>query len=332
MPKKGNRTLRLPMGDREDPQSWHAMVKDYLQHMAVHNYSDNTAKYRREHLYVFSLWAQERDLPQPIQITKNHLERYQQHLFYYRKKNGEPISAHYKHGQIMSLRAFFKWASKQNRILYNPASELEPPRAEKRLPRYILTVADVETIMAQCNITDPIGLRDRAILETLYSTGMRRCEIASFKIHDLDFERGTVIIRQGKGKKDRMIPIGERALAWINRYLKEVRSTLLREPDDGTLFLATRYLEPLSLDQLSQLVHDYIKSANLGKQGGCHLLRHACATLMLEAGADIRFIQAILGHSNLKTTEIYTQVSIIKLKEVHNATHPAKLERNTHSA
>lgn len=164
------------------------------------------------------------------------------------------------------------------------------------------------------------------MLETFYSTGMRRSELAGLHLHDLDFERGTVMVRQGKGRKDRMIPIGDRAIAWIKRYLDEVRSSLVREPDTGTLFL-TNLNEPFTPNRLPQLVRDYIDQADIGKRGSCHLLRHTCATLMLEGGADIRFIQQLLGHAELTTTQIYTQVSIQQLKQVHSATHPARLER-----
>jgi integrase/recombinase XerD len=231
------------------------------------------------------------------------------------------------HARLIPVRAFFKWAARQNRLLYNPASEIDLPKLEKRLPKHILNVQEVETILSQCNLSDPLGVRDRAMIETIYSTGMRRSELAQLKVIDLDFERGTVMVRQGKGRKDRMIPIGERALAWIKRYLDEVRPSLVREPDDGTLFL-TNLFEPFTPNRLTQMVREYIDAAQLGKRGSCHLLRHTCATLMLENGADIRFIQQLLGHAELSTTQIYTQVSIQKLKLVHAATHPARLERN----
>jgi integrase/recombinase XerD len=199
------------------------------------------------------------------------------------------------------------------------------------LPKHVLNVSEVETILSRCNLADPLGVRDRAMLETFYSTGMRRSELANLKVMDLDYERGTVMVRQGKGRKDRMIPIGDRALAWIKRYLDEVRPSLVREPDDGTLFL-TNLFEPFTPNRLTQLVRDYIDAAELGKRGSCHLLRHACATLMLENGADIRFIQQLLGHAELSTTQIYTQVSIQKLKQVHAATHPARLDRQAQPA
>jgi integrase/recombinase XerD len=184
------------------------------------------------------------------------------------------------------------------------------------------------------DVREPMGLRDRAILEVLYSTGMRRKELAGLKLFDLDAERGTIMIRQGKGKKDRMVPVGERALAWVGKYLADARPRLVQEPDDlsavprqagGTLFL-TNLGEAFSPNRLTQMAREYVDAANLGKKGACHLFRHTCATLMLENGADVRFIQELLGHAELSTTQIYTQVSIRKLKEIHTATHPARMK------
>lgn len=226
----------------------------------------------------------------------------------------------------MPLRAFFKWCAKHRHTLYNPPSELELPKLEKRLPKHVLTAGEADQVIAQIDLADPLGIRDRAILETFYSTGMRRLELIGLKLYDLDVERGTIMVRQGKGKKDRMIPIGERALRWIDRYVTETRPALVLEPDDATLFLSNLG-EAFSPNRLTQMVREYVDQAQINKRGSCHLFRHTMATLMLENGADIRFIQQMLGHAELSTTQIYTQVSIRKLKEIHSATHPARLER-----
>jgi len=209
-------------------------------------------------------------------------------------------------------------------LLYNPASDLDLPRLEQRLPRAVLTITEAERVLSLPNVHDSLGLRDRAILETFYSTGIRRSELSHLRLYDIDHKRGTVVIRQGKGKKDRMIPVGERARIWIDKYAREARTELVLEPDDSTLFL-THEGESFTPNRLSQLVRDYVDKAALGKRGSCHLFRHTMATLMLEGGADIRFIQAMLGHVNLSTTQIYTRVSIRKLQEIHAATHPGAL-------
>jgi integrase/recombinase XerD len=216
---------------------------------------------------------------------------------------------------------------RQNILPSNPASELELPRGEKRLPKAVLTAGETERILSVPDIKTTTGLRDRAMLEVFYSTGMRRMELAGLKLHDLDAERGTVMIRQGKGKKDRLIPMGDRAFQWVRKYAEDARPSLACEPDDGTVFL-TNDGTPLEPGRLTQHVSAIVRAAGLEKRGSCHMFRHTCATLMLENGADVRFIQQQLGHVDLSTTQIYTQVSVRMLKEVHTRTHPAAtLER-----
>jgi integrase/recombinase XerD len=156
---------------------------------------------------------------------------------------------------------------------------------------------------------------------------MRRAEVASLLIQDLDLERGTVLIREGKYRKDRVVPIGERALAWTVRYLDEVRPDYVVPPDEGYVFL-TRLGRPFVPNGISETVTRVVRASGIGKQVSAHALRHSMATAMLEGGADIRFIQQMLGHGSLTTTEVYTRVSIRALKEVHDATHPsARLRR-----
>ncbi|HEM7851765.1 tyrosine-type recombinase/integrase [Burkholderia multivorans] len=145
-------------------------------------------------------------------------------------------------------------------------------------------------------------------------------------VHDVDHDRGTVMVREGKGKRDRLIPIGARALAWIRKYLDEVRPQLSLAADEGVLFLAVTG-DSIGTRSLGLMVSDYIKRSGVNKSGSCHLFRHTMATLMLENGADVRFVQVMLGHAQLTSTQIYTQVAIRALKEIHTATHPARLER-----
>lgn len=312
------------LADRADAQGMAAYVARYLEWLRIHNYAEPTVKNRELYLGYFLVWAAERGLTQPKAITKPILERYQRSLYHLRKANGDPITFRGQHARLVPIRAFFKWLARQNYLLYNPASELELPRLEQRLPKHVLTKSEVEQVLQQPDVSEAMGLRDRAILETFYSTGMRRSELMGLSLFDLDRERGTIMIRQGKGKKDRMIPIGERAVKWIDRYLNTVRPELAIGRGNTTLFL-TSTGEAFTPNRLTQLVRDYVNAADIGKSGSCHLFRHTMATLMLENGADIRYIQAMLGHAELSTTQIYTQVSIRKLKEIHTATHPGKV-------
>ena len=150
---------------------------------------------------------------------------------------------------------------------------------------------------------------------------VRQLELAGLQLFDVDFDRRTVFVRQGKGRKDRMVPVGERALAWVNRYLIDVRPRWAVVPDDNWLFL-THDGTPFSASRLTQMTRNYIKASGVGKEGACHLFRHTMATLMLEGGADLRSLQTMLGHESLNTTQIYTHVTIQRLRQVHAQTHP----------
>jgi integrase/recombinase XerD len=298
------------------------MMREYLNALLVQNYSVNTIENREFLILQFIQWCIERGLAEPVEVTRPVLERYQRYLFLYRKKNGEPMSFRSQHSRLVPLRMWFRWLTRRNHLLHNPASELELPRLGQPLPKNIFSAQEVERILQLCDIDDPIGLRDRAIIEVLYSTGVRRMEVIALKLYDLSLDRGVVLVRQGKGKKDRYVPIGGRAIAWLQKYIEEARPQLALEPDDMTVFL-TASGEPFSRDHMTSNVKARIDAAKLGKTGACHLFRHTMATLMHENGADIRFIQEILGHVKLETTQIYTHVSIRTLQQVHATTHPA---------
>ena len=301
--------------------------KAFLDWGQVQGHSQDTLRRRRTALRRFILWCDERDLQRPQDITRPILERYQRHLYHIRKSDGQPLSFGSQHALLTPLKAFFKWLARQNHILYNPAAELQLPKKPKRLPKTVLSIEDIDNLLSQPDTSTLQGLRDRAMLELLYSTGLRRAELVALTIYDIDRPRQALWVRQGKGGQERVVPLGSRALTWLQRYTEQARPQLSTDPQDTTLFL-NNHGQRYRRGTLSAQVKRYLQQAGIEVIGSCHLLRHACATHMLDNGADIRFIQALLGHQDLNTTQIYTQVSIEKLKAIHQATHPAQADPN----
>ena len=309
------------------PSGWADVVARYLEALRLIHYAADTVHVRTLYLKYFTAWATARGITKPEDVTCGDVERYQRWLYHYRKRTGGPLSVWSQHGRLVAVIGLFRWLTKQRVLSANPAAELELPRVTaQRLPQP-LTDAEITQVLAQAEPSTPIGLRHRAILETGYSTGLRRMELIRLRLYDLDLARGVLAVREGKGRKDRVVPIGERAIAWLEKYLDEARPAFVVEPDQGTVFL-TRTGRPFHPNHLSRLARDYLVAAGIAKRGACHLLRHTMATAMLEHGADVRVIQEILGHARLTTTQLYTRVSIRLLKTVHTATHPAaKLAR-----
>jgi integrase/recombinase XerD len=329
-----------------EPVSLETAIARHLAHLRALGYTPATLTGRAWHLALFRAWAEERGMSALADVTPELVARYQRHMAQHRKEDGQPLTSRTQRTRLASLRMFGRWVQSERLLAADPVAALVMPRVGQPLPKAWLSAAQVETVLALPNLggrRPAAGLRDRAILETLYSTGLRRMELTRLAVPDVDFAAGAVLVRQGKGRKDRVVPIGERALAWIEKYLADARPILARRTgndgaprdaagiagcrvqDPAPLFV-TEQGAPLTVSYLSAMVTRYVTRAGLGKAGSCHLFRHTCATLMLDGGADIRHVQEQLGHACLQTTQIYTHVSIRRLKEVHAATHPgAKL-------
>ena len=304
-----------------EPGSLGAHVRSYLEHLGVRGHTESSVRSESAHLRLFLRWAADRGIERLEEVTVPVLERYQRFLYHYRKSDGRPLSFRTQRDRVQGLKRFYRHLVRQRILDMSPAELLEVPRAEKRLPRTILTVEQVEAVLAQPDTRTMTGLRDRAILETFYSTGIRRMEAVRLELYDADLEQGTLRVRQGKGKKDRLIPLGERAALWLAKYIEEVRPYLVSEPDDGTLFL-THHRGRFSPEAMSIVVRKAFDGAGVTGKGSCHVFRHTVATLMLDGGADLRFVQAMLGHADITSTQVYTHVALKKLKEVYERTHP----------
>jgi integrase/recombinase XerD len=299
-----------------------ADMAEYLFWMRVHNYADTTIACRGHYLGYFTQFCQQHGVNDPQAVTLELLLGYQQQLFEYRKRDGLPLAFATQAQRLIPICQFFSWLRRSGRLPLNPASDLLMPKPDRRLPEATLSGPEMARLLAQPDVSRPLGLRDRAVLEVFYSCALRRQELIELTVRDVDFDRGTVFVRCGKGAKDRYVPIGERALFWLRLYLDLARTRFTSERADEQLFLSS-VGTPICSGWLSRKIRRYLDAAGIDKKGSCHLLRHTVATLMLEGGADIRYVAEMLGHTRLETTQRYTRVSIDRLRAVHAAAHPA---------
>ncbi len=308
----------------EDPQSLLVLTERFLAYERVRHYSARTIEAHTKMLRRFRLFCEELNLTQARQVTRAVILNYQAYLYHHRKKDGEAMTVATQKHWLGVVKKLFSYLTREGYVLYNPASDLELPRDEFRLPKAVLSHSEVEAVMNVPDLETSLGLRDRAIVEVLYSTGIRREELCNLNKADIDFDRGVVRVVQGKGRKDRYAPIGQRALLWIEKWLVEARTAFCPSINELALFIGTTG-QRMTPNRLSAKIHALIQKADLGKKGSCHLFRHAFATQLLENGCDIRLIQSMMGHASIESTEIYTHVSITEMKKAHQRCHPAQL-------
>jgi integrase/recombinase XerD len=306
-------------------------ISDHLLWLASHGYAPGTLTGRQYHLAALASFLCDREVTEPAAVTPSLLESYQRHLFHHKKRDGRPLSFRTQAQRLIPVKGFFAWMARTGAIPFDPASQLVLPKTEHRLPEAVLSVDEAEAVLAAPDTTTALGIRDRAILEVFYSTAIRRAELVSLRVADIDHGRGTLFVRQGKGARDRHVPIGERAISWVERYCDNARGFFAPTPDVDTLFLTVTGGR-FAPDVLSRMVTAYVRAGAPAKHGSCHLFRHTAATLMLDAGADVRYVAEMLGHQKLETTMTYTRVSMAKLREVHAATHPAERGARTQAS
>lgn len=220
---------------------------------------------------------------------------------------------------LSAVRGLFQYLLRENRISVDPSARIDLPKLGKPLPKS-LSERDVERLLAAPDIDDPIGLRDRAMLELLYACGLRVSELVGVTTHDINLRQG-VVRMLGKGSKERLVPMGEEAMDWIRRYVKEARPLLLKSPDDPILFPSNRG-ERMTRQTFWHRIKHHVRVAGINAAVSPHTLRHAFATHLLNHGADLRVVQLLLGHSDLSTTQIYTHVARHRLQALHKQHHP----------
>lgn len=295
-------------------------LQQFGEYLQIRNYSSRSIEEYVSDTGHFLDYLAGAGVTQISEITKEVVKGYQ-HTLYYHGRDGKALSLGTQSKKLYSVKAFCKFLVRESYLLYDPAGDIDFPKLPRRLPRDILSLREVKRLLDAPDINTILGIRDKAILELLYSAGMRNTELRDLRICELDTRRGELRITSGKGGKSRIVPIGEAASHYISLYLEHSRPRLLKESDKGCLFLSHKG-EKLSKAGLGAIVKKYARMAKIRKNVGCHTLRHTCATHMLKGKADLRYIQELLGHQCLSTTQIYTKVELSDLRKVHAECHP----------
>lgn len=292
----------------------YATISSFLTHIRVEKgLSANTVSAYRRDLMKFSDFAQKRKLSLEA-VRSDELMDFLAGL-YRQRLESKSVARH-----LVSLRNFFRFAQTQELIAEDPSVNLESPKIRRSLPGY-LRLEEVERLLAQPDGKTPFGMRDRAMLEVLYSAGLRVSELIGLRVSDLDTKVGCVRCI-GKGDKERIVPIGKKALGMVERYLREARPKLLGKATNSPTLFVNRRGGALSRVGVWKILSSYGRRAGLRVALTPHMLRHSFATHLLERGADLRSVQLMLGHADISTTQIYTHVVEERLKQIYKAHHP----------
>ena len=275
--------------------------------------SRNTLDSYRRDLKQFAAWLAEKNGCDLLAASQPMIQDYLAHKF--REKARASTAARL----LSSLKRFYRHAVRQNLITVDPTLRIEAPKLPRSLPK-TLTEADVESLLAAPAVDEPLGLRDRAMLEVLYASGLRVSELVTLKTPQISRDMGVVRVL-GKGSKERLVPLGEEALGWLERYLRDSRPVLLGQRVSDALFVTAR-AAAMTRQSFWHLIRRYSLQAGLHKPISPHTLRHAFATHLLNHGADLRVVQLLLGHSDISTTQIYTHVARERMKQLHAKHHP----------
>lgn len=293
-----------------------AGFEGYLLHLRAKGYTGGTITWQQSHLESFQSYLEGQGITTFPAATAQSIQAYLAYLKTKRKLCPRTRQAH-----LSAIKGLFSYLVKQGLLIANPTVGIEPPKLTYALPE-VPTEAEVARILAVPDLRTPLGIRNRAILEVLYSSGLRRQELVNLNLSDIDLENGYLRVVQGKNKKDRMVPLGDVAGKFIEAYLKLVRWWYLRNPAEPALFIDSAKGKRLSPGMLGHLLTQLIKKAGITKKVTPHTFRHAMATHLLQNQADIRHIQMMLGHASVAATEIYTRLAIDDLKAVLHRAHP----------
>ena len=287
---------------------------DYLHYLKVERgLSQNTIASYGIDLKLFLEYLRENEIPSFKQVNKEVIVNYMQAEKNNNKANSSILRS------VSSLRKFFQYLAQEKIIEKDPMLLIDTPKKKQHLPQ-VLTKEEVEKLLHSPNTGQVLGLRDRAMLELMYATGLRISEIINLKLEDLHLTMGT-LQTLGKGHKERIVPVGDEAIKWINRYLEEARPKLLKQKRSNYLFL-NFHGNNLTRQGVWKNLKAEVRKAGIQKNITPHTLRHSFATHILENGADLRIVQELLGHADISTTQIYTHLSNKQLADIYNRAHP----------
>jgi len=290
-----------------------AAIRSFLNYLRVEKgVSANTLDAYRRDVEKFAAFAAGQRVTLD-KVTRDEIVDFLRHL-YHRRLDSRTVARH-----LVTIRHFFRFALAEGMISDDPAETVESPRFRSSLPMF-LTVEEVERLIGQPDASTVIGLRDKAMVEVMYSAGLRVSELCKLRLNDIYYDKGYVRCI-GKGDKERLVPIGRRAIEVVRRYLKESRPKLARENTPPLLFLSRKGGE-CSRHSFWKTISDCGRLAGIRKKLKPHMLRHSFATHLLDRGADLRAVQMMLGHSDIATTQIYTHVVEERLKQVYREHHP----------
>jgi integrase/recombinase XerD len=302
---------------------WEPELGQYLGHLAARGLPKDTVRHRRNKVRQMLSFLEASGIAALQEVSREHIDRYLAYLGgEYRTEKGAPISVSHLREHHLCVKDFFSWMERQGRILQSPYGRREMPRrVQGRLPE-VLSPQEAVRVLESVDPRTGLGLRDRAMLEILYSTGMRKGELVGLNVADFSFERQEIAIVKSKSRKGRVVPVGEYARHFTECYLRTVRPWLVRGDEEKALFVSQRSGGRLSVRTVGKIVGQAVRGSGLAKTVTPHTFRHSMASHMLRNRADLRHIQAILGHAQITSTEIYTHVTLEDLKEVVRRAHP----------
>ena len=290
------------------------LIEEFLGYLSVERgLSNNTLSSYKRDLSNFFGYIKKRRIVSIDKVTRQMLTSFML------SEKDRGLSANSISREVACLKSFFKFLVRENKIKDNITSVIESPKLWKKLPS-ALDLSEVEKLLKAPNIREPMGVRDKAMLELIYATGMRVSELINLKMDDLNMGVGFIKCL-GKGQKERVVPFGSKAKEWLVRYLDKGRASFLKKKVSNFLFL-TRLSRPMSRQMFWKIIKKYAVKARIKKDIMPHSLRHSFATHILERGADLRVVQEMLGHSDISTTQIYTHINKERLKSIHHKFHP----------